>query len=121
MSAKVGERVGAIFSGNKERVQFLGYGVYVGDEAPVGAVGFMADAIRQGGGKNPRIDLDQGYTVWGCECWWGPELAVMQRLQGWMDAGVVIENVDLREIRKSNSASAPPPVAPASISSGGAR
>ena len=23
--------------------------------------------------KNPRIKLDNGKTVWGCQCWWGPE------------------------------------------------
>jgi hypothetical protein len=22
---------------------------------------------------NPKIVLDNGETVWGCECWWGPE------------------------------------------------
>lgn len=22
---------------------------------------------------NPRLDLDNGSTVWGCECWWMPE------------------------------------------------
>lgn len=24
-------------------------------------------------GLNPRMDLDGGGTVWGCECWWMPE------------------------------------------------
>jgi len=23
---------------------------------------------------NPRLDLDGGGTVWGCECWWMPEV-----------------------------------------------
>lgn len=23
--------------------------------------------------QNPRLDLDGGGTVWGCECWWMPE------------------------------------------------
>ena len=23
--------------------------------------------------NNPRIDLDDGGTVWGFQCWWGPE------------------------------------------------
>ncbi|MCP9209629.1 hypothetical protein [Streptomyces cucumeris] len=22
---------------------------------------------------NPRLDLDNGSTVWGCQCWWMPE------------------------------------------------
>ncbi len=36
---------------------------------------------------NPRIDLDHGPTVWGIECWWGPEeqwaeLAAGRRVHG---------------------------------------
>lgn len=23
--------------------------------------------------SNPKIILDDGEVVWGCECWWGPE------------------------------------------------
>ncbi len=25
---------------------------------------------------NPKILLDSGDVVWGCECWWGPEAEV---------------------------------------------
>jgi hypothetical protein len=32
--------------------------------------------------KNPRIDLDRGGTVWGFQCWWGPEDFVRKQLQG---------------------------------------
>lgn len=34
---------------------------------------FLIDAA-----KNPRIDLDNGATVWGYQCWWGP-LESLQR------------------------------------------
>ena len=29
---------------------------------------------------NPCIKLDNGHTVWGCECWWGSEQAILKRL-----------------------------------------
>lgn len=29
--------------------------------------------LLQGMDLNPRLDLDGGGTVWGCECWWMPE------------------------------------------------
>lgn len=32
-------------------------------------IGDRVDAIF----ANPRIDLDSGETVWGAQCWWGPE------------------------------------------------
>lgn len=34
----------------------------------------MASKIREHQlpfGKNPKIRLDDGREVWGCECWWG--------------------------------------------------
>ena len=62
MKPKVGDRVGAILSANATTVNLLGYGVYDGD--------------LEGGPApfpNPRITLDDGRIVWGCECWWGAE------------------------------------------------
>lgn len=60
--AKVGDRVGAILKANEKTVHLLGYGVFDGDvEHP------------EFGFPNPRITLDSGGHVWGCECWWGPE------------------------------------------------
>ncbi|MDO9139901.1 MAG: hypothetical protein U1E09_00370 [Methylococcales bacterium] len=60
--AKIGDRVGAILKANETTVHLLGYGIYDGDiENPV--LGF----------PNPRITLDNGSHVWGCECWWGSE------------------------------------------------
>ena len=32
--------------------------------------------------KNPRITLDDGRVVWGCQCWWGPEEAIRKRIEG---------------------------------------
>ena len=78
---KVGERVGAILGSNDDgSLSFLGYGVYEGDFIPEEAVGWMAEAIRGTNTMNPRIRLDSGKVVYGCECWWGSESAVRKQL-----------------------------------------
>jgi len=42
----------------------LGYGIYEGD--------FEHPVLKR---LNPRMLLDSGERVWGCECWWGAEVA----------------------------------------------
>lgn len=57
MSRTPGDRVGVLADGGAV------YGTYDGDlPCP------MLD-----GHPNPRITLDSGEIVWGCEVWWGPE------------------------------------------------
>lgn len=69
MVDKIGTRVGAILKSDDEGVHLLGYGVYDGDiEHP------------EFGFPNPRITLDDGRIVWGCECWWGPEDKVKESI-----------------------------------------
>lgn len=79
------QRVGAILSQNKGIVKFLGYGQYVGNVA----------CERLGGMPNPKIELDSGETVWGCECWWGPEEKIKTVLTG----AVKVENVSIDQVR----------------------
>jgi hypothetical protein len=75
-------RVGAILSTDEDgTVLFLGYGEYVGDEYPEDAVGVVAQATRELKMGNPKIVLDNGKVVWGCECWWGAEEAVKEFLE----------------------------------------
>jgi len=86
-----GMRVGAVMKSDAETVYLFGYGVYEGDfvlpgEEPsrerliaycrechphlsMAEAEGCVDAII----GNPRIRLDSGQTVWGAECWWGPE------------------------------------------------
>ena len=78
---KVGSRVGAILSGGEEGIKFLGYGVYVGDEVPEGAAG-LGEELKEHAIANPKIELDDGSIVWGCECWWGPEEKIRETLEG---------------------------------------
>lgn len=60
--SKPGDRVVALRFMDDEAIHVLGRGVYQGRlHSPV--VGFA----------NPCIKLDDGRTVWGYQCWWGPE------------------------------------------------
>jgi hypothetical protein len=77
---KAGDRVGAISSLDNGIAYLFGYGVYDGDFIPENAVGFLAEACREHGVKNPRIKLDSGKTVYGCECWWESEEGVKNML-----------------------------------------
>lgn len=83
MRARAGERVGAVFATAKDGVvEMLGYGVYEGDFVPVEGGGWMAAALKEAQVPNPRIRLDNGDVVYGCECWWGPEESVKERVAG---------------------------------------
>jgi hypothetical protein len=101
-----GIRVGAILGADKATVEFLGYGIYEGDfpfgnTEPTDPVGDTADKVRaqaqdNGMFPNPRIRLDSGSVVWGCECWWGPEDQIKGELEKYQN--VVTVNID--EVRK---------------------
>lgn len=90
MTRKPGIRVLAVMGSNDDgSVSVLGEGVYEGDY-PIGeeAVGWVAQMARECHSEygtesaNPRIRLDSGEIVWGCECWWGPIEEVRRRLEG---------------------------------------
>jgi hypothetical protein len=65
-------RVFAVRDATIHRVNLFGFGEYVGDEIPDAAGGYAA-ILRARGQTNPKIVLDNGQVVWGCECWWGKE------------------------------------------------
>ena len=92
----VGERIGAIYGSSAGTIEFLGYGVYAGDEVPVTAIGPLAEMCREVACDNPKLVLDDGSVVWGCECWWGSEESVQQRLAG-CDHVVVVKIEDKRQ------------------------
>lgn len=78
---KPGTRVGAILDADEEKVRFLGYGVYQGDYVPEDpAITLFQVSMKRLQIKNPRILLDSGKEVWGCECWWGPEDRIRQSI-----------------------------------------
>jgi hypothetical protein len=78
--------------GDHESCRLFGYGVYEGDHRNESMLDSFVDLaitmaqynnktkeeikdelVSAGLGKNPRIKLDSGKIVWGCECWWGAE------------------------------------------------
>jgi hypothetical protein len=75
-----GTRVGAISHSDEGTVYFYGWGVYEGDEVPpkgtAGPFGIDASLV----GPNPKIKLDSGDVVWGCQCWWGSEKVIKAKL-----------------------------------------
>ena len=80
---KIGDRVGVILGSNKDgSVDFFGFGFYEGDFVPTEAVGQLAEIMREADHVNPRIRLDSGSVVYGCECWWGSEEKVKKMLDG---------------------------------------
>lgn len=120
--ANPGTRVGAIMDMGEHGVRFFGYGVYegnfelpenVGQNIGIPSVKEFLSFIKEENPdwikglsdsdlekqiqllrSNPRIRLDNGKTVWGCECWWGPEEAVKEKI-----SGCNIINVDIEEER----------------------
>lgn len=82
---KEGERVGAVMKANERSVHLFGFGTYAGSEVPPKNVGL--------GIPNPKIELDNGKVVFGCECWWGPEDKVKAMLGGREIIEVNIEKV----------------------------
>lgn len=73
----IGDRVGAILSASSTEVNLIGYGTYQGEHVPPeDASGFNL------GHPNPKLVMDDGTVVWGCECWWGDEDAVKKRFAG---------------------------------------
>ena len=105
---KIGDRVGAVLGATKETCKFLGYGIYEGDFFPEEAIGFMADIRRKAVAEgrmakdvatNPRLKLDNGEFVYGCECWWGSEEQVKKQIEAGKKAGQEIVEVKMSDVR----------------------
>ena len=96
---KEGERVGAIayteVQEGKKVIYMYGYGTYAGYHTPPESVTFMGMPLT----NNPKIELDNGKVVWGCECWWGSE----EEVKKWCEGKEVIE-LDIEEERVESSA-----------------
>ena len=92
---KIGDRVGAIECADNDSVTMFGYGTYAGEAVPAEAAGWIAEGLREMGIPNPKIQLDSGKVVYGCECWWGSEESVRASIGGRR----VIE-VDIDEVRR---------------------
>lgn len=90
MKWEVGDRIGAIMRSEEKKVYSLGFGTYLGDEVPPKEIGGFNVGL-----PNPKLQLDTGQVVWGCECWWGTEEGMKRRLHKWEEAGFEIITVDI--------------------------
>ena len=93
---KPGDRVGAVISAEKDDkiVKFAGYGVYKGNEVPPKGIEFMGMDLHELNHTNPRIELDNGHTIWGCQCWWGPEETIIKSMKAYLLKGYDLITVD---------------------------
>lgn len=91
-----GDRVGAILSKDGGVVKFLGYGEYKGDEVPPENTGGFGPLIHESGRTNPKIELDNGSVVWGCECWWGDE----EKIRETVENSSQVNRVDIEDYRQ---------------------
>jgi hypothetical protein len=106
MSVKVavGARVGAVLGAKQHVVKLLGYGVYEGQQVPPDTgPGSMTGLIAECGRENPKIRLDNGDVVWGCECWWGPEHVIQRKIEQWQQSGYTIVDVTIETFRQGTS------------------
>lgn len=104
-----GIRVGAVLSADEFEVKLLGFGVYEGDfmygdesvaDSPAGHTADLGRYLA----TNPRIRLDSGEVVWGCECWWGPEADVLAAIKGRKAV-----NCSIKEVREEVRLTYPTP------------
>lgn len=99
MGVDAGSRVGVVLSADEDEVRYVGLGTYEGEFPPYGAGGMCAgltdEEIDGLGLTNPRIRLDDGNVVWGCECWWGPEGAYRRMLEDARECGATLVKVDV--------------------------
>ena len=83
MSPEIGQRVVAMESADEKVVRIFGYGVYEADVPGSSVFSFgpedddmdpeLRAFLESAGGTIPQIRLDNGQTVLGSQCHWGPE------------------------------------------------
>lgn len=90
-SREVGHRIGALLEVDEPEkvVRLLGFGRYDGDFIPPSTIGGFNLGLA-----NPRLSLDNGWVVWGCECWWAPEARITSILIHYVHQGWIIEQCD---------------------------
>ena len=103
MGVKIGSRVGVICKADEETMYMFGYGTYVGDEVPTNAVGWMPDLMRETGITNPKLVLDNGDVVWGCESYWSAEQVVKEREKQYSSIVMLDINKYREEVEKGDA------------------
>lgn len=95
-------RVGAIscVKESTKTIEFFGYGECVGKEVPETAEGMLSIALKMLKIPNPKIVLDNGDIVWGCECWWNEEEKTKKFIEEALQKGFKLITVNVNDIRK---------------------
>ena len=102
---KPGMRVGAFHSCSDSVLLLLGYGVYEGEETP--PMDILMPEVGQPalvGLRLPKLALDDGTVLWGCEVWWETESYVKELEPGRLVVHPKIE--DIRALAKERWAEA---------------
>lgn len=94
--SKIGDRIGALIGGDPETkvLKYLGVGTYQGDETPPPEAGGFNIGL-----PCPKLVLDNGDVVYGCECWWGPETVIANQLDEYRKHGYTIVTTPIVEFR----------------------
>lgn len=102
---KHGERVGVILGSKPDgSLDFLGYGTYVGDEVPPDeGGGSMTGMLHEAQCTNPKLVLDNGDVVWGCESWWGSEESVRAKVASHVAGGGTVNEVRIADARRKGT------------------
>ena len=95
ITPKPGMRVGVFHSMTEKTLALLGYGVYEGEEIPPDDILSTEGPPAIVGMPIPKLRLDDGTVVWGCEVWWNDEANVKA-----MEEGRQIVKPKLASIRK---------------------
>ena len=92
-------RIIAVHRIDEHAITIFGHGVYDGDFlVSPDASGPFAEALRELGRTNPRLTMDSGQVVWGCECWWGAEALL---LASFARRGLPVITVSIDAVRQS--------------------
>jgi hypothetical protein len=97
-----GDRIGVVYlvDSNAKVVYFLGYGIYEGEEVPSEDAMGLCPAMREAGQKNPKLTLDNGDVVWGGECWWDKESAMITDIDIYRERGYAIQDISIKPMRE---------------------
>lgn len=80
----------------------LGEGTYMGCEEPPKEVQENYVGAYPKGETNPKIQLDTGETVWGCQCWWSLKETSERELEDYQIINVTMEEFNDGTWRQKN-------------------
>lgn len=62
-----------------DKETFIGWGYFLGCVKSQEGIGLNIGGLL--GIDNPKIVLDSGEVIWGCECWWGSEKEIQSKIE----------------------------------------